>query len=367
MVLIMLINSCIKEPPPQHIQANILGITVDDPAYVQTNDVGSTYSLVFSEQVDATAVAPIFSLSPGATISPASGEPQDFSSPVTYTVRSESGNEREFTVQLIGNITLIFDFEDWVVTNPFAAEGRPDIEVPQMADPLWASTNYGVATGLGQINFGQYPSLDEYSTKPTQDSHSGTYAAQLTTIHGGSIIGVTRIPFIPGNLFRGNYAFSLSDPSGSLQFGIPHPSNLGIPIKFKGFYKYQPGEVFYGEGEVIDDNRIDEFNLYAVFFKVAKGELGAAEFLNGHSIRNEQHADYSKVVATAILPDNTAKDSYTAFDLDFEYLQEVDFEANDYKLTIVALSSKEGASYQVAPGSTLIIDDLEIVTDLFGN
>jgi hypothetical protein len=51
------------------------------------------------ETVDITNVKPIIKISEGATISPASGEAQDFSNAVIYTVTSESGVSRSFEVK----------------------------------------------------------------------------------------------------------------------------------------------------------------------------------------------------------------------------------------------------------------------------
>lgn len=57
-----------------------------------------TVSIVVPSTTDLTALTPIIEVSPKATISPASGVKQDFSKPVFYTVTSEAGTKKSFTV-----------------------------------------------------------------------------------------------------------------------------------------------------------------------------------------------------------------------------------------------------------------------------
>ncbi|QGQ44783.1 family 43 glycosylhydrolase [Metabacillus sediminilitoris] len=49
---------------------------------------------------DITNLTPTITLLPGSTVSPASGEAQDFTNPVTYTVTDKDGNKQEWTVKL---------------------------------------------------------------------------------------------------------------------------------------------------------------------------------------------------------------------------------------------------------------------------
>jgi hypothetical protein len=50
--------------------------------------------------IDITKLTPTITLLPGSTVSPASGETQDFTNPVTYTVTDKDGNKQEWTVKL---------------------------------------------------------------------------------------------------------------------------------------------------------------------------------------------------------------------------------------------------------------------------
>jgi hypothetical protein len=82
---------------------------------------------------------PTISVSPKATVSPASGMPQDFTNPATYTVSAEDGSTATYTVTVTvggqGNLTLIYPedpaigaFPDNIILSKSGAEGKPTIK-----------------------------------------------------------------------------------------------------------------------------------------------------------------------------------------------------------------------------------------------
>ena len=79
--------------------------------------------------------------------------------------------------------------------------------------------------------------------------------------------------------------------------------------------------------------------------------------LTGHDINESKTR-----VAVAALPDGTAKAEWTAFDLEFEWLDGKTYDpTKSYKLAIVCSSSKEGDHFKGAGGSTLMLDELEVI------
>ncbi|MBV3730606.1 PCMD domain-containing protein, partial [Bacteroides thetaiotaomicron] len=68
----------------------------------------------------------------------------------------------------------------------------------------------------------------------------------------------------------------------------------------------------------------------------------------------------SGAYAVAALSDKTAKVDYTYFEIPFEFLKDYE-EGAKYKLAIVCSSSKEGDLFKGAGGSTLILDELEVM------
>ena len=68
--------------------------TLANPATI-SND---TVTIVLPSTANLTALTPIIEVSPSATLNPASGVKQDFSKPFVYTVTSEAGTSKTFTV-----------------------------------------------------------------------------------------------------------------------------------------------------------------------------------------------------------------------------------------------------------------------------
>ncbi|GHH83761.1 hypothetical protein GCM10017771_11180 [Streptomyces capitiformicae] len=65
------------------------------------DDANSRITLPVKEGTDLTALAPQFTLVQGASISPASGTPRDFTRPVTYEVTGSDGAKRTWTVEAL--------------------------------------------------------------------------------------------------------------------------------------------------------------------------------------------------------------------------------------------------------------------------
>lgn len=91
--------------------------------------------------------------------------------------------------------------------------------------------------------------------------------------------------------------------------------------------------------------------LFKLYYKVDTDD----EVLTGFDINTSE-----KRVAVAALSDKTAKVDYTYFEIPFEFLKDYE-EGAKYKLAIVCSSSKEGDLFKGAGGSTLILDELEVM------
>lgn len=106
--------SCIRDEA-LNAEADILTCTVPgdilkrDPI-IENNKV----VLMVTADADLTHQAPEFTLTPGATISPASGTERDFTTPQFYTVTSEDGNwKKEYQVTyIIAGISSEYHFEN---------------------------------------------------------------------------------------------------------------------------------------------------------------------------------------------------------------------------------------------------------------
>lgn len=354
-VLFTTFSSCIKDEP-ENIEADILSFEFPEYTGLKVSPSKETNLILFevtdTSQIDITSLRPEIKLSEGATVYPSPNEYQDFSDTVSYTVYSENKEwNRVYKVLINRTLPLTFPFEEW------GTGGVGIMSYPKLMDDTWATANQGIALA----KFGK---VEEFPTDFTTDAYSGKYAARLKTQRGGNYFGFL-IPIFSGSLFRGQFGpIVMSDFAKSVKFGQPHPFEKGRPVSFKGYYKYKVGDPFYDEKDNIIPGRIDECSIYAVFYKVTKGVIGTKndEFLDGNNILTSD-----KIVAIAKLDDTSEKGEYTHFDLPFRYKETPDYTQYDYKLAVVFASSKEGDFYRGAVGSTLTVDEVEVVCQAYSS
>lgn len=96
-------------------EKSILSFRVEDPACEGfIDEAAKTVKLAYVLGTDVTQLAPTIEVSEGATLSPASGEPQDFTTPVTYTVTAINGSTATYTVSVAikptGKTVLLHDY-----------------------------------------------------------------------------------------------------------------------------------------------------------------------------------------------------------------------------------------------------------------
>ena len=104
--------------------------------------------------------------------------------------------------------------------------------------------------------------------------------------------------------------------------------------------------------------RKDTFNIYAVLYENTEDN----RLLDGTNVLAE---DNEQIVSTAVISDAHETDEWTEFDLPFVYrpgktIDPVKLAAGGYNLTIVFASSLRGDYFEGAPGSTLLVDEVEL-------
>ncbi len=353
--------SCIKEEAPNS-EADIESCTLSgdvlnrDPV-IENNKV----TLFLKKGTDLTALSPEFTLTPGATISPASGTMQDFTSPQYYEVTSEDGRwKKTYKVEATtsGITTSVFRFENarmdgngkYQIFYETNAEGAEILE--------WSSGNPGFAlTGAGK----------SHTDYPTYQSDLGykNKCLALTTRKTGSFGAMMKMPIAAGNLFIGTFDVlnALTDPLTATKFGMPFGY---VPTCLRGYYKYRAGDVFYKQDASAADglapvpDKKDRFDIYAVFYE-STDDMKTVDGTNALS------EDNPNVLAVAqIAPEKAVEtDKWTPFELEFVFRKgkTVDAEklANGrYSITIVFSSSIDGARFEGAPGSTLCVDEVTL-------
>ena len=84
------------------------------------------------------------------------------------------------------------------------------------------------------------------------------------------------------------------------------------------------------------------------------------------SLPNENY-QHESMVALAFVSNPHETNDWEFFDLPFDYqrygkkIDETKLANGEYKIGIIFASSKDGATFEGAPGSTLLIDEVELI------
>lgn len=321
-------------------------VVVDQPVIDEAKGL-----ITFRVNDDATdeelkALVPTITISAKATISPAADAPQDFAAgkTVTYTVSAEDGTSKAYVASAIKTALLKYSFEEWSQQG----FGAGKHEEPEPKSELASSVEGASLLFL----FG----VKGFPIFKTEDKKEGDYAIKLYTMDVSEKANALVPALVSGSVFTGKFDidFAMTDKLKCTQFGIPYDKK---PVSFRGWYKYAPGEKFIDGSDVENifevDGKTDECAIQAVLYKVDAED----EILDGHTIN-----DSEKIVAVAALADGTAKSEYTKFDIPFTFVEGKTYDAAaKYKIAIVCSSSKEGDFFKGAGGSTLILDELEVL------
>ena len=349
--------SCIRPEAP-NAEADILSVEVEGIIPREKPLITNTAIKIESEPwVDRTAVALSFTLTPGATISPASGSKQDFTRPVTYTVTSEDKQwKKEYTVTIASSRPAPghFDFEQ-VSRYKKRDTGDELFYEFVISDGLkWACPNEGF-----MISLSLDPSCDptDPSVYPVTQDPSGYRGkcAKLATLSTGSFGAMFKKPIAPGTLFLGDFNVNeaMSNHLKATLFGIPETRK---PLMLTGYYKYKSGDKVTDKDSKEIKGKRDLPALYAVFFETDE----ETSYLDGTNVLTS-----SNIVLTAQLKDPKESDEWIHFELPFEPVEGKSIDPaklkdGRYKLTIVMTSSRDGADFVGAIGSTLLVDEMNL-------
>ena len=362
------LTSCFGEEP-DYCEADIETATlhVDDPSqfFFQATDsmqtVFSTDSVItFAVRGDAdvSALAPVFKLSPGATVSPESGSVHDFTGgPVRYTVTSQDGKWlRHYRVSVVPTMitvadTLYYNFEHYELEPTYHRYYMWHNTLPDgTLGNDWATANDGYRISMGSAAAMDYP------TTPLANGYEGA-AVCLTTRDTGPFGRMANKRLAAGNMFLGTFdiKIAMSDHLHATRFGLPFTSK---PDRFTGYYTFEPGQTvqdFYGNPIA---GRVDSADVYAVFYR-NHDAAGNEVVLYGDNVLSSD-----LIVAVAEMEYVAPTSQWTPWDLKFVYREEVDEQllANrGYSLAIVFSSSSAGGEFIGAIGSRLCVDKVRLI------
>lgn len=364
------LTSCFKEEP-LNAECDIeqVSIHMDNPLgtfftasdtiqKVNPSDDVITFRIRRNHGGNLSSIQPNFVLTPGATITQLSNTlTNDNGGELTYRVTSEDQQWHRIYTILIQpvvrtvNDTVAYDFEHF--------ELEPKLEKYYIWHNTlddgtlgndWANGNPGFRLSRGSAKPEEYPSI------PIIDGYDG-HAIQLTTRSTGAFGALAGKRIAAGNFFLGTFdvTLALTSPLQATKFGVPFDRE---PITMTGYYKYKPGQTYQDkEGNAVP-GQIDEAAIYAVFYR-NQDEQGNPITLHGDNVKTS-----SQIIAIADMGKVQPVDTWTAFELTFDYNSPIDYtllENQGYNLAIVLSSSKEGDQFEGAIGSTLCVDKLRII------
>lgn len=345
------------------------------PSNAELPDIESTKTdLIFPDlrpNSDVTALPVYFKITDGATIVPENGSVQNFADgPVTYVVTSEDGQyNRTYRVfikatdagttpdpgnpdkpeEQLGYVH--YDFENYFLD---PASSKFYVWSDYENGSNWATGNPGFKIAKGSAKPDQYPST------PLAEGYDGA-GVKLVTSDTGPFGVVVNMRIAAGNLFTGVFdsKSATKAPLKATHFGEGSYNQINYrPVTLAGYYQYTPGEVFTDKAGKEVAGRIDQGDIYAVVFRNVDSE-GKSFYLTGDNVLTSP-----QIVALARVPNVVKTEGgWQKFSVDFNYSSELDptILANyGYSMAVVFTSSIEGAAFQGAVGSTLLIDKVSI-------
>lgn len=354
------------------IQVNNPDEVFFQPSNAELPDIESTKTdLIFPDlrpNSDVTALPVYFKVTDGATIAPENGSVQNFADgPVTYVVTSEDGKyNRTYRVYIkakeadptpdpgkpeeqLGYVR--YDFEKYFLD---PASSKFYVWSDYENGNNWATGNPGFKIAKGSAKPDQYPST------PLAEGYDGA-AVKLETCDTGAFGVMVNMRIAAGNLFTGVFdsKSATKAPLKATHFGDGSYNQINYrPVTLAGYYQYTPGKVFKDKSGKVVEGRIDQGDIYAVVFRNVDSE-GKSFYLTGDNVLTSP-----QIVALARVPNVVKTEGgWQNFSVDFNYSGELDpaILANyGYSMAVVFTSSIEGAAFQGAVGSTLLIDKVSI-------
>ncbi len=272
-------------------------------------------------------------VSEGATVEPASGATVTFKDPEDFSklkVTSEDGsNSMEYIFTIRDRQVPNAGFENWfqetgMNSQPFQEPGK------YKESTVWATANMGTSI------------YSTYGTTPLKENNNTSIKIETVSTVG--------MPLVAGALYVGEFDINsaMKDPTNPVA-----AAKLGIPfyerpksVKFK--YKYKAGAQMIQAVPKQPGNLFGGFDVSNIEGKDKFGVEVALEKRVGENI---------VVVAKTNFQSDQDKDQFTEITLPVNYLSN-EIPTHFY---ISFSPSFDGGTFKGAVGSTLIIDDIELI------
>lgn len=245
-------------------------------------------------------------------------------------------------------------FEEWQTSSaPYLIYGKG-------GTMFWDSGNHGSAT------------MSKNVTVPDETiKHSGRYSIRLAS----QFVGIGALgKFAAGNVFIGEY-LATDGTDGVLGWGRPFTSPVK-PKALKGYVKYSPVTITHNNGKQVPSDIAAEYAVGNMDKGVIYIALLSKDAGDTYTLKNKEYSapvlvitkaadrrlfnpDASYVVAYGekTFTEATAGDGMIEFEIPLQDVNAGDFEY----IMVVASASKGGDYFAGGNGSTMWLDDLELV------
>ena len=230
-------------------------------------------------------------------------------------------------------------FEDWYKKGKiWYASTDADVSSESY---LWDSSNPGSGS------FGFNP-----TTRSTDIKHSGSYSAKLETQYAV-------VKLAAASLYYGRFNELVGTSGAKIDFGQPFASR---PTVFKGYYQYSPVAIDYkGGNQPSGTVEKGDMDLCSIFIILSKGtyqvnNTDVSTLLSEQKVKEtDQFIAYGELPASECVSTNGA---WKEFEIPLKYKNLTEKPTH---LIIVCTSSKYGDYFTGGKGSTLYLDDFELI------
>lgn len=256
---------------------------------------------------------------------------------------------KEFTTEVATEL-YNGDFENWctIKTKPISFLPEKDTSYPNASSSsaFWDTSNAG-ANALKQI---------DPTNKSTDYVVSGTYAAKLKS---QSVAGIA---FAAASLYTGSFGSASMDMTATINFG---QSFTVRPIALHGYYRYTPAKVTsvgdnLPDGATVSEGSDDECAIYIALAKTSYTVNNGNENTFIDFEGDEDIIAYGTIESNDVSFGENEVNGYTEFTIPLRYKSLTEEPTH---IIIVCSASKYGDYMTGGEGSTLYVDDFELVYD----
>lgn len=214
---------------------------------------------------------------------------------------------------------------------------------------FWDSSNPGTTTGAGAL-VNKNPTQGNSTTVHTPGGQSAELKSQYASAFG---IG----KFAAASLYSGKFNSLVGTNGAKIDFGQSFDSR---PSALKGWYHYTNGKIDYrGDNTPAGVAEIGTDDLCSIYIAIAKlpHQLDNTNVSTFFDLENDQN-----IIAYGVLPDSEAGSTngeWKEFNVELTYKDKTPLDK--YYLIIVCSSSKYGDYFTGSTGSTMYIDDMELI------